>query len=361
MSGLPILDLVLGLIFIYFLLSIICSSAVEIVQSAGGFRAKQLEKWIRQIFNKPALNADGKFYDTNGNTYSEDQFGNLVDVNGKISKRDNLVTLGGAILDHSATTALSKAGKTGTYIDATNFVTALLDKISIKKSGHESPLSTQLDVPASIEDYINKLKTTVSLTPDLQRTLIGFANAAKSSATPDISQLEAFGKKIEDWYDTSNQRLTGTFKRKVATPLTILFALILTLAGNIDSVAISKYLYTNKEVSKQIADKAVAVIPSFKDTASKPLSDTAAANNIKRGVESLNSVISAGFPIGWGKDFSFKMFTSSFSDHILGWLATIFAIMMGAPFWFDMFNKIANLRGSGAKPTTAETEQKKTS
>ena len=31
MSGLPILDLVEGMIFIYFLLSIVCSSAVEIM------------------------------------------------------------------------------------------------------------------------------------------------------------------------------------------------------------------------------------------------------------------------------------------------------------------------------------------
>jgi hypothetical protein len=40
MGGFPILDLVVGIIFIYFLLSIICSSAVEITLSANKIRAR---------------------------------------------------------------------------------------------------------------------------------------------------------------------------------------------------------------------------------------------------------------------------------------------------------------------------------
>jgi hypothetical protein len=35
---------------------------------------------------------------------------------------------------------------------------------------------------------------------------------------------------------------------------------------------------------------------------------------------------------------------------LAGLLVTVFAIMMGAPFWFDVLNKISNMRGSGAKP-----------
>ena len=35
---------------------------------------------------------------------------------------------------------------------------------------------------------------------------------------------------------------------------------------------------------------------------------------------------------------------------IIGLLASILAIMMGAPFWFDLLNKISNLRGAGKKP-----------
>ncbi|MBT8272854.1 MAG: hypothetical protein KJO77_03540, partial [Bacteroidia bacterium] len=32
-----------------------------------------------------------------------------------------------------------------------------------------------------------------------------------------------------------------------------------------------------------------------------------------------------------------------------GWLASVFAITLGAPFWFDVLSKAANLRASGKK------------
>jgi len=35
---------------------------------------------------------------------------------------------------------------------------------------------------------------------------------------------------------------------------------------------------------------------------------------------------------------------------IIGLLASILAVMMGAPFWFDLLNKVSNLRGAGKKP-----------
>jgi len=44
---------------------------------------------------------------------------------------------------------------------------------------------------------------------------------------------------------------------------------------------------------------------------------------------------------------------------ITGLLASVLAIMMGAPFWFDMLNKISNMRSTGSKPATSTTEQEK--
>jgi hypothetical protein len=38
---------------------------------------------------------------------------------------------------------------------------------------------------------------------------------------------------------------------------------------------------------------------------------------------------------------------------ILGWLFTVLAVSLGAPFWFDLLNKLVNLRGAGKKPEPA--------
>jgi hypothetical protein len=44
---------------------------------------------------------------------------------------------------------------------------------------------------------------------------------------------------------------------------------------------------------------------------------------------------------------------------ILGLFATALAISQGAPFWFDLLQKVVNLRLAGVPPPTTATEAKK--
>lgn len=70
-----------------------------------------------------------------------------------------------------------------------------------------------------------------------------------------------------------------------------------------------------------------------------------------------------GFPIGWASfdelKYTFSALANAhdpqwwldgkwwpFVSRILGWIATAIAISMGAPFWFDLLNKIVSLRSS---------------
>ena len=58
-------------------------------------------------------------------------------------------------------------------------------------------------------------------------------------------------------------------------------------------------------------------------------------------------------PIGWTKN-SFGTFRAQpFGDMfwaVIGWLFTAFALSLGAPFWFDMLNKVMVVR-STVKPS----------
>src|SRR5215210_5985337 len=122
MSGFPILDLVIGMIFIYFLLSIICSSAVELWFTMLKTRARLLEQWLKRIFDAPALDSHGL----------------------PVKDRNNQpITIGQAIMDHCMVTALSGRGKSTSYISAENFFSALMDKITITPSAGANP-SVQL-------------------------------------------------------------------------------------------------------------------------------------------------------------------------------------------------------------------------
>jgi len=45
--------------------------------------------------------------------------------------------------------------------------------------------------------------------------------------------------------------------------------------------------------------------------------------------------------------------TMEFAWQAAGWLLTALAGMLGAPFWFELLQRLVNLRGVGPKPETA--------
>jgi hypothetical protein len=55
-------------------------------------------------------------------------------------------------------------------------------------------------------------------------------------------------------------------------------------------------------------------------------------------------------PIGWGAA------REPWTERILGWLLTIFAVSLGAPFWFDVLNKFIVIR-STVKPREKSPEE----
>lgn len=344
MSSFPILDLVIGIIFIYFLLSIICSSAVELCVTIFKSRAFLLEVWLKQTFNLPALDSEGKPLN---------------------------VSLGQAIMDHCMVTVLSKRGKSTPYIDPDNFVSALLDKITLLPAAPGTD-NVQLP-PANLNAYITAIQNSTLLSGELKRTILSFANEAAqiaavqssipaSMAIPIKSPLEIFRDKIKTWYKTNTDRITGTFKQTRAYPLTIVVAIIMVISLNTDSIEIGKYLYSNQDASKELATTALNNFQNYKggiDTGKTAASNTQSPATIDQLQAQrlqlqnyIDSLQSLNLPLGW-KRANIKNWPAFFDyskKHIAGWLATILAIMMGAPFWFDILNKISNLRSTGPKP-----------
>ncbi len=56
-------------------------------------------------------------------------------------------------------------------------------------------------------------------------------------------------------------------------------------------------------------------------------------------------------PLGWGT------VPSSILLAIVGWLVTASTALFGAAFWFDLLQRLINLRGTGQKP--GKNQQKK--
>jgi hypothetical protein len=350
MSGFPILDLVAGIIFIYFLLSIISSSAVEMVMTACKLRGKMLGKWLKEIFNLDVTLPDG-------------------------SKQK----LGRAIMDHCSVTGLSKPGKAPSYIDAKNFTSAFLEKITYDPENKHS-------IAMDLDSIIESIKKSESLPHSLQRILLTYAYEARdkyaaiskatvTEATSIVSEVDLFKAKIERWFDTNMDRVSGSLKIKYIRPLTLTIGFVAVVLLNADSIAIAKFLYSNPDARANMAAQAYNAPQdtAFQNhvnniKASKEISkdDSVTLQQIKDSLDAKMALIkktranleSSGLPLGWHKNelrepgsgkYSWKLILSK----ITGLLATVLAVMMGAPFWFDVLNKISNMRSAGKKPESS--------
>jgi hypothetical protein len=331
MSGFPILDLVVGMIFIYFLLSIISSSVVELILTLSKTRAKLLQKWLLTIFDKQ-IAVDG----------------------------EQTVPLGQAIMNHCTTTALSGQGSATSYMDAKNFTSALIEKLTFIK---DQPKKVVTD----LGEVIDAISKSEALSPELKRVFILYANGAIQSGAAEVKstfdKFTIFRNKIENWYDTSMERVSGHLKSRFAFPLTILVASVVASLGNADSIELAKYLHRNPEITAKIAAQGYLTgkdstnvrlnhLLEFKAINAKDtLKSEEIERNIKDAIATINeakAVLSQSLPLGWN-----NVVVISWPMKILGILVSIFAIIMGAPFWFELLNKIANLRGTGAKPATS--------
>ncbi len=368
----PILDLILGMVFIYFLLSVMMNSALEIFLSISKMRASILQEWLVQTFK---------------------------------TNETAITNLGKDIMNHSSIAGLTAKDKSPSYISASNFAYVLIEKLTVD-------LKNPQQLVTNMSQMINLLSTTSLLPPDIASTFITYANEVKQTPIKAKSEIELFREKIEDWFDQSMQRLTGNLKR-ITLPLGYVISAIIVGALNIDSIQLANYLYQNPTVTTQLANqaeletKSQAVINQVaqfkKDLPAQPVAnyvgkmigDSATDSTSKKlavakdttvlrdsasnagEVATLDSLVrdqlnaikgaksalgATSLPIGW-KTAAENKNRSDMNDggkigwywllKILGLILTTLAAGMGAPFWFDVMNKIANLRGTGGKPDTA--------
>ena len=109
-----------------------------------------------------------------------------------------------------------------------------------------------------------------------------------------------------------------------------------TLATNGSSIHMAEELWRNDALRTQIAAQAQVAAQASEVSALE-------ASNVKN---------LEAFPIGWGTAPSSAL---DWLKTLLGWIITTAAVSLGAPFWFDLLGKVANLRGSGGQAPARKT------
>jgi hypothetical protein len=321
MSHLEIIDLIAGIIFIFFLLSLICNSVFEVVSALMGLRSKMLKAWLIK-------------------TFTEEGAGHFIN---------------NALLDGT-----SKENKTSSYIKAADFSLALIQLI-----GKNSPAETYTpaDTLEKVEQALGSKNNTL-IPEDIKAALLALVVKAKTAPTisneweeKEKERFRAFVSYTENWYDNMMERLTGSYKRQSMLVIFIV-ASVVTIACNVNTIAIAQYLYSDKEATAKLAQVAYEevekgdykqdvksyadIMEGAADTMNTDVDDysqlqlasqvdsTISKVEDEAGkIKEIYSVLGDHIPLGWkNQDFSL--------DLIPGWLLTIFAVMLGAPFWYDV-------------------------
>ena len=382
-----IVDVIIGLVFIYILLSIICSGLTEfIVGKLLSLRSKNLQQGLISMLSDE-----------------------------KLLKKFN---------EHPLIKGLTKPGENPSYIPSDIFARALLDILNL-----ENPDKT--------------IESAISAIPheDIKKLLRSLQHDVRA----DLSNIQ---KNLSKWYDDSMERFSGWYQRK-AQNWTYGIAIAVVIVLNVDSFTIANKLWIDKELREYIVSAAEESNRTRTETGTdgkesnqrveegraayaeltgpglpigwdfslkyQYIIDDAKASGLQKNKDlrkkNMNCLTEFSNRLGTYKDKEFKTnkelsdFIKSLSEsnktqdesekrcqdfilqneqtiiesfnlgiidlvakypgifwrgvcnHWLGWIFTAMAVSLGAPFWFDILNKIINARIAGKKPE-AEEEKK---
>ncbi|HYG62225.1 MAG TPA: hypothetical protein VEL74_06565 [Thermoanaerobaculia bacterium] len=298
------------MIFVYLLFSLLCSAIREGIAGLLKTRAVHLQRGIQRLLHDSAKNG-------------------LADT----------------LYKHPLISSLRRGDKDNrwnlpSYIPAKSFSLALMDLAvrgkdlaNTASAGPAAPWISLDGLRASIQNLENV---------QVQRALLPLID----SAGGDLAQAQA---NIEAWYDSSMDRVAGWYKRRTQA---VLFAIGLGASAliNVDTIKIATTLYYNDTLRDAVVARAA--------DADQDALRQANASQLYAQLDQFD------LPIGWDDDA--RPWSAPPAGRpesawwrlapILGWLITALAVTLGAPFWFDLLNKIMVIR-STVKPHEKSPEE----
>ncbi|BBL69889.1 hypothetical protein [Methylogaea oryzae] len=315
-----ILDVIISLSFVYLLLSLICTASVEYLEILLKKRGRFLRLGLMEL-----LAGD------NNDSLAKP----LVDA------VYNNPLVYGLYQNDAKEGGMFKPSNLPSYIPSNTFVLALLDEIAQKQTG-DQPAAP----PKTVDDIAHVIANTTLLDDGQKRALASLLAAAKDDYNAAIKQLET-------WYDTGTQRVSGWY-RKHTQQLSLIIAAVLVVCLNVNTLAITQALMVDDTLRNQIVANADAYMVKNPAAPTAGVNEKALQDQIQ---DTQMALASLKLPIGWQrseakageKQSGEKDRCVAYVEIFFGWLISAIAISFGAPFWFDVLNKVMQFR-SALKP-----------
>lgn len=369
-----VIDILIGVVLVYFLLSLLCSAAMEWIAVKLKLRRRDLYLGIQDLLSGadgPAAIEMQKITEhplVKGLAQSSE-----VQLQWPRAMRwliwvgtlplCGLYALLGPRIDAPAPALPS-------YMPSRTFAAVLTDLV-LAKSPREATKATAGSTVASLRRAIDDLPD-----GDVKTNLRVLLRRAGS----DVAEFQA---ELERWFDDAMDRVTGWYKRRAQMILLIL-AVPLVCALNADTLTMADSLLKNSVLREQLASTATQTVASRSDATPTDAEsdDPEALLKELKGLDLLGwkppsedgsdpreaPRYDLGIEIKVGGHYLIhdaKGTTDGFD--LGGWVwklfglgITVVAVSQGSPFWFDLLKKLVNMRSAGKAPdTSAEAAAKK--
>jgi hypothetical protein len=200
---------------------------------------------------------------------------------------------------------------------------------------------TQNDIPADSmslgvmrQSMLDSLKYIDNKNHVFARTIKYLVPRLDEETTSVETKLAEYRANVESWFDTNMGQATKLY-RKYASLIALLLGFALAISFNVDSIAIVNQLWRDPTLRQAIVAQAQNINPeeSFSVTGLQ---------------DKLNEL---SLPVGWN-DKTTPQDAKGWSLKVLGILLTGSAASLGAPFWFDILNKLLGIKpGQESKKT----------
>lgn len=346
------LEVGIGMAFLFLLMALICTAVKEWIEGVLKWRAMDLERAMRTLLD-----------DTDGTTtaylYRHPLIYSLFQGRYDPQQLRSSVMTPGKGSQHMR---LSKRRNLPSYIPAANFATAFLDIVG---RGPVADGASDEQVPAGVALTVAALRERAAglASPHLRRILL----SAIDHCGGDLDRLRL---NIQRWFDGTMDRASGWYRRRTQAVLFML-GIGAAVVLNVDALHVMERLTADKAF-REVVVKEVA-------SATAPLADAAASQGDRIG-QARRAIQSVGMPVGWRRSVDESGSGSGWVPRqlcvdselgpckveqgpaygwlriVVGWMVTALAVMLGAPFWFDVLNKFMVIR-STVKPHEKSPEE----
>ncbi len=364
-----VLDVVIGLIFIYLLYSLLATIIQEILASAFCFRGKILERAILRMLedeNKSDLRITSVF-----GLFKKSGHGALPDTTSYVFYNHPLIKFLGE----------NKLNSKPAYINKQTFSKVLVDLLRGDK------VKPGDDIKHLIQKALDE-KTVSWGVAQISDETLSYLRSIWADAEGDVEQFKI---SLENWFEATMERASGWYKKNIQF---ILFFIGFTIAVvfNVDTIKIISNLEKDPKLREQLLQQADAFSKAHPNLDqqlaeqkalnakyllphdlknNQPLANTD-STSVEQSEDSLSlaqyttlsarrdtlfrradSLINTDLKkannllgLGWD-EYEYKSLFNLLKS-LLGWIITALALSLGAPFWFDLLNKMMKMRATGS-------------